>query len=160
MFGIVLRQTAIALLGLGLGGCLGLGPDPASPGTSSLAASPAVARRPVTGPVVAEVGFDDPEDDESALREFAPWRSSRPQVAARPDAAATGTPEIRVASARRGIVDAAAAPDTFPEDPEELKLWLGRRSERAAEAHREHVARLQRMELQSAAAVRDICRGC
>ena len=155
MFQIVLRQAAmgVIVLGMGLGGCMGLRPDTIFAGAPSSSPPPAAAR------AVAEVGFED--SDDSDLKEFAPWRASPRPVAARAGArTAPAEPEMKVASARRGVVDAAAAPEVFPEDPEELKLWLGRRSERAAETHRANVDRLQKLEQQSAASVNGICSGC
>src|SRR4028119_1608533 len=98
MFQIVLRQAAmgVIVLGMGLGGCMGLRPDAIFAGAPSSSPPPAAAR------AVAEVVFEDSYN--SDLKEFAPWR------------AAPAEPEMKVASARRGVVD-AAAPEVFPEDP-------------------------------------------
>lgn len=143
----------VIVLGMGLGGCMGLRPDAIFAGAPSSSPPPAAAQ------AVAEVGFED--SDDSDLREFAPWRASQRPVTARAAArTAPAEPEMRVASARRGVVDAAAAPEVFPEDPEELKLWLGRRSERAAENHRANIDRLRKLEQRSATSVNGICSGC
>ena len=107
------------------------------------------------------VEFEDSEDPDSYFREHAPWKASPRPVMRRPDARTSSAgPEVRVASARRGVVDASAAPNPFPDDPEELKLWLGRRSEQAAETHRAHIDRLRTMEQRSATAANGICTGC
>ncbi len=111
--------------------------------------------------VAQEVGFEDQDEPDSYFKEYAPWKASARRVVSASETKRSSRPsEIRVASAPRGVVDAATAPELFPEDPEELKRWLAHRSEQAAEAHRVHVDRLRTMEQRSASAVKGICTGC
>ncbi|HEX2552167.1 MAG TPA: hypothetical protein VHL98_00600 [Microvirga sp.] len=150
MIGIVLKPMAVAVACAGLSGCMGLGLGTTSAGEPD----PAIVQS------ADESGFAGPEDD-SDLREYAPWRGPAQQAAGRADATtAPRTPDVRVASARRGVVDASAAPEPFPQDPKELERWLELRRRNAAEIHRTHMDRIRTMEQRSQAAVTGICSGC
>ncbi len=149
MIRFVPRRAAVAatILSLGLSGCMSLQPEVTSAEDMSLAATQ----------VEQEVGFEDQDEPDSYFKEYAPWKASARRAASPSETKRTSRPsEVRVASAPRGVVDAATAPELFPEDPEELKRWLARRSEQAAEAHRAHIDRLRRMEQRSASAVNGI----
>ncbi len=153
MIRFVPRRAAVAatILSLGLSGCMSVQPEVASTEDMSLAAAQ----------VAPEVGFEDQDEPDSYFKEYAPWKASARRAASPSETKRSSRrPEVRVASAPRGVVDAATAPELFPEDPEELKRWLARRSEQAAEAHRAHIDRLRRMEQRSASAVNGICSGC